>query len=258
MSGARSDGRARSDSRARSRPVADRSPDDLGAAEPRRLADQSADARSTGCRSVGAPHPSAKPTDVAHSIENPARRPRLPTTRYAGAQIGEARREPRARQGGVVVRERRAPQRVDHVLQRAIARELVPAGLATAHMRFHTPSGGGAGLVRGDAQEVRLDGAAHRLPRAHDRDSIPTGSSPSRLPAPDLAVGLPSTSPRPASRCIRRTRFSTRSSVASKACDLFMALSCALPGKRRRRTNVSRVAAGMGSVRAEIEGIRAG
>src|SRR5215470_18353719 len=35
---------------------------------PRRLAHQSADARSTGCRSEGAPHRNAKQSEVAHSI----------------------------------------------------------------------------------------------------------------------------------------------------------------------------------------------
>jgi len=56
-------------------------------------------------------------------------------------------------------------------------RELVPAELATAHVRFHTPRGGGVRFARGDAQEVWLDGAAHGLRRTHGGDSIPVSAS---------------------------------------------------------------------------------
>jgi hypothetical protein len=94
---------------------------------------------------------------------------------HARVQSEEARDELRVRQGGAVVPERGVPQRVHHVLKRPVVGKLVPAELATSQVRFHTASGSGARLARSDAQEVRLDGAADEVLRAHAHQRPITG-----------------------------------------------------------------------------------
>jgi len=103
------------------------------------------------------------------------RRREDPETHQARAQVREPRGELRAREGRVVVAERRAPQRVHHALEGAVVRELLPAEAAGGHVGFHAPGRGGFRLTGGDAQEVRLDRAAQGMLRAHDRDSISSG-----------------------------------------------------------------------------------